>query len=346
MPVEYIQRVLRQTPTRLWINNPTGTELDHAIVAGAISGTTNPSYCSKLLHSEPEYIHGIIDGVISECDDTDKAADLVYQKATARFMKKFLPLYEESDERKGFVTMQDDPRKDDDPDSIVNTALRHSQVGKNYMAKVPVTEVGMEAMANLVTKNIPICATECFSIAQAIAMCEVYHHQAEKCGKWPPFFLTHITGIFDEEIKDYVKREKVDIADEIVNQAGCIVGRKEYQFLKERGYKTIMLGGGARGMYHFSEFVGGNVHITLNWSTVKELNKADAPVVSRIDVETPKEIIAELSEKIPDFRRAYYEDALQTAEFEDFAPLQRFRNSFLKGWQHLLDEIAARRALV
>jgi transaldolase len=242
--------------------------------------------------------------------------------------------------------MQDDPRKDNDPDSIVNAALRHSRVGENYMTKIPVTEAGMEAMAHLITQGIPLCATECFSIAQAVAMCEVYHRQAKKCGKWPPFFITHITGIYDEEIQDYVKRENVEIADEIVHQAGCIVGRKEYQLLRQRGYKTIMLGGGARGMHHFTEFVGGNVHITLNWSTVRELNETDPPVVSCIDLETPKEIIDELSIKIPDFRRAYYEDALQPAEFDNFAPLQRFRNSFLKGWQHLLDEIAARRALV
>lgn len=346
MPNSYIQKVIQQTPTRLWINNPTGADLANALAAGAIAGTSNPAYCSKLIQNEPQYIHPIIDSVIAKCDDDETAADLIYQKATDRFMKAFLPLYEKSGGTQGFVTMQDDPAKDNDPDVIVKAALRHSKVGKNYMAKIPVTEIGMAAMVQLVGKDIPICATECFSISQAIAMCELYQSQAHKTGKWPPFFITHITGIYDEEIKAYIAREKIDIADEIVDQAGCAVGRKEYWLLKERGYKTTMLGGGARGPHHFTEFVGGDAHITVNWSTVEQLNQADGQVVSRIKAVTPDEVIEELSNKLPDFQRAYYEDALSVDEFEPFAPLQRFRNSFLKGWQHLLSEIAQRRSLL
>ena len=40
----YFHRLHQETPTRLWINNPTLEEADLAIEAGAISCTTNPSY--------------------------------------------------------------------------------------------------------------------------------------------------------------------------------------------------------------------------------------------------------------------------------------------------------------
>ena len=40
----YFHRLHQETPTRLWINNPTLEEADLAIDAGAISCTTNPSY--------------------------------------------------------------------------------------------------------------------------------------------------------------------------------------------------------------------------------------------------------------------------------------------------------------
>lgn len=343
MALNYIQRVIRETSTRLWINNPTGDDLRKAIAAGAICGTSNPSYCSKLLQRDPEYIREIIDTAIQEMEDDETAADLIYQRATARFMNAFLPIYEKSDRTQGFVTMQDNPNKDEDPQAIVDAAVRHSRVGRNYMAKIPVIESGMEAMAILIEKEVPICATECFTIAQMISMCELYERISRKCGKSPPFYITHITGIFDEEIRAYVEREKVSIDPEILHQSGCIVARKEYRIIKERGYRTTLLGGGARGMHHFTEFVGGDLHVTLNWSTIEELIRAGNQVIRRIDAETPQEIVEELSNKLPDFRKAYYEDGLRPAEYKDFAPLQRFRNNFLKGWAHLRKEIKERR---
>lgn len=341
----YFHQINRETATRVWINNPTGADLDSAIAAGAINCTTNPSYCSKLLQNEPEYIRPIIDSVIREVENDAEAADLVYQRVCARLMGKFFPLYEKSGWTQGFVTMQDDPHRDEEPRDIIQAALRHCSVGKNFMAKIPVIESGMEAMSDLVERDIPICATECFSIAQTIAMCDLYEQVSKKCDKHPTFFITHITGIYDEEIKDYATKNNVDIALEVLSQAGCIVARKEYQLIKERGYATTILGGGARANYHFTELVGGDVHVTLNWSTMKELIDADGPIVSRIDAQDSQEVIEELYVKIPDFRRAYDEDGLTPAEFKEFAPLLRFRNIFIKGYDHLLKEIAERRVL-
>ena len=335
MSPDYIRRVLNETPTRLWINNPTGEEIGRALAAGAIAGTTNPSYCSKLLQREPGYIGPIIASSAREIADTDAAADLVYQRVTQRFMRAFLPLYQKSSGREGFVTMQDNPNQDEDPQAIVAAAHRHRQVGASYMAKIPVIEAGLEAMARLIPENIPICATECFSLSQAIAMCDLYESVGNKCGTYPPFFITHITGIFDEEIKSFVAREAVAIEPELAAQAGCIVARRIYKLIKKRGYRATLLGGGARGPEHFTEFVGGDLHITLNWDTIQELIAAAPPLVSRIDTEPPAEVIAELCRKLPDFSRAYHEDGLAPAEFKGFAPLQRFRNSFLKGWDDL-----------
>lgn len=344
MAENYIQKVLAHTPTRLWINNPTGEELQKALAVGAISGTTNPSYCSSLLKREPGYIGAIIDEVIGETEDPDAAADLVYQRATARFMEAFLPLYERSGATQGFVTMQDNPSRDEDPKQIVDAAHRHRHVGRNYMAKIPATEAGMEAMAALIQENMPICATECFSIAQAVAVCELYEKMAKKGAKSPPFFITHITGIFDEELREYADKHKLDIQPGLLAQAGCIVARKQYALIKARGYRAVLLGGGARGMQHFTEFVGGDLHITLNWNTIDDLIRSTPEMIPKIQVQANRTDIDELLEKLPYFRTAYSEDALEPKDFKNIAALQRFRNSFLKGWDHLLQEMARRRS--
>ena len=78
MPSGYFYQVIKQTPTRVWINNPTGDDMEKGIAAGAINVTTNPSYCSKLLQREACYIRRIIDEVAAEVQDDNIAADSVY----------------------------------------------------------------------------------------------------------------------------------------------------------------------------------------------------------------------------------------------------------------------------
>jgi transaldolase len=335
-----------QTPTRFWINNPTAEDVERALAAGAVNCTTNPSYCSKLLQTEPDYIRGIIDKVVREVKDNDTAAERVYLEAASRVMRMFLPLYEASGGSQGYVTIQDDPRRDEDPEEIVKAALRGQSLGPNFMAKIPVIESGMEAIEELVGRNVPLCVTEIFCVTQAIDVCERYKRAAEKSGNHPPFFVTHITGIFDQYLSGLVKNERIDVSPEVLEQAGCTIARKQYRILKERAYEGIMLGGGARGLQHFTEFVGGDVHITINWSTAQELIERDGPVVSRIDTPASQGVIDELSEKLPNYRRAYDEDAISAQEYADFGPLVFFKTMFLNGYCRLVDEIAERRARV
>ena len=207
MSRQYFQRVHAETPTRMWINNPTTDDARRAIAAGAVNCTTNPSFCSKLLQSEPEYIGGLIAKTVRQIKDDEPAAEQVYHQASARILEIFRPLYDQSDGTMGFVTIQDDPRYDDDVEHIVDTTMRCTTLGPNFMTKIPVIASGVAAIEELVARNIPICATEVFAVSQAVHMCEVYERAARRSGKNPPFYLTHITGIFDQYMGEVVKAE-------------------------------------------------------------------------------------------------------------------------------------------
>jgi len=313
----YFRRVTKQTPTKLWINNPTPEETDKAIAAGAISCTTNPTYSMKqiLAESERNYVLSVIDDVIKETEDNSKAADLIQQKLAKRIMDKFLPLYEQSPGKQGFVSIQGNPLADDDPDHIIDEALRYRKVGKNFIAKIPVVKAGSKAIEALIPEDMPMIATEVMGIAQAVRTCELYQRVSKECGKHPPFYLTHITGIFDEHLKNVVKRDSIKLSPDVLWQAGCIVARKQYKIFKERGYPGTMLGGGARGLHHFTEMVGADIHITINWiGTADRLIESDPPVVYRINTPAPQYVIDELLAK-----------------------------SFVKGWNYLLKTIEDRR---
>jgi transaldolase len=343
MTADYFHRLHKETPTHFWINNPTAVELDKAIAAGAVSCTTNPAYCSKLITAETAYLHSVIDEVIRTTRDDEQAAIRVYQRTCQRLMKRFQRLYELSGGRCGFVTMQDDPRLEHDPDAIIRCVLENRKLGPNYMAKIPVVAGGMEAIETCVAENIPICATEIFTLTQAIEICERYQRAAARTGNHPAFFVTHISGIFDEYVEKVAKRERLTLSPEALRQGGCAIARKEYALLKQRGYAGILLGGGARGTHHFLELVGGTLDVTINWSTAQEILDANPPLVSRIDAEPDPRVIKELNDKVPAFRQCYAEDGLPPEKFADFGPVQLFRNAFLKGWYLLLAEVVARR---
>lgn len=210
----YFQRVAQETLTRVWVNNPSRAEIQKAIEAGAVSCTTNLSYCSKMILQESDYLNGVMDQVIEQEQDSNVAAERTYHIAAQRVIDASLPIYEKTAGLHGFVTVQGDPRLDKSPDAMVDEALRCRNLDPNFMAKIPVTKAGIEAIERLVEHNVPVCATEIFSLSQAVHMCEAYQHASERSRQHPPFFVTHITGIFDQLFEETVKKEHIEISPE------------------------------------------------------------------------------------------------------------------------------------
>ena len=121
--------------------------------------------------------------------------------------------------------------------------------------------------------------------------------------------------------------------------------RKLYSIMQERGYPGTMIAGGARGLQHVTEMVGGKICCTINWEgTADKLLEQDPPVVERLFNPVPGYVIEELCAKLPDFRRGWLEDGLGVEEFEDFGPVRRFRGTFTSSWQRILGLIQERRA--
>jgi transaldolase len=340
----YFHRLHAETPTRLWINNPTLAEADLAIAAGAISCTSNPAYSARIIKTEPERAARAIQAGIQESADNQRAADIAQQRIVKDIMDKFLPLYEQAPGLQGLVSIQGNPHLDEDPAHIVDEAFRFRKISPNFITKIPCTAAGLKAFEQLIPENMPIIATEVFALSQASEVCELYQRVSKQCGKYPPFYVTHISGIFDECLAKTAEREGIEVSGEALKQAGCILAKRQYAMMRQRGYNITLMGGGARGTHHFTEMVGGALHVTINWSTAEEIIKADQPVISRIDAAADQAIVDELCDKLPDFRAAYRDDGLTIEEFGEFAPLQFFRNMFVKGWDALADTVREHRA--
>ncbi len=342
----YFHRVHRHSPTMFWINNPTREEARLAIAQGALGCTNNPSYSHKMLTnpSEAAQARKFLQEAVAETRDDDEAAAIYQRKLVKQVQEIFYPLWEKSNGLHGYVSIQGDPVHEHDPQVIIDEARKNGALGKNIAIKIPCTGAGLKAMETLIPEGYPINATEIMSVAQGIELCEMYRSISAKARKSPPIWLSFITGIYDEYLENYVRDHKVAIDGDIVRQAGMAATRKMYQIIHDRGYAPVIIGGGARQLRHFTEMVGGNQVVTINWKGAADLLIEQNPdVVHRFFNPAPPLVIDELLEKLPDFRKGWDPKALSTHEYEEFGPVVLFRSMFLKSWNAVLDEIRSMR---
>ncbi len=346
MADRYFQRVAALTPTKFWINNPTLEQATWAIANGAVGCTNNPSYAQKMMDHPDDGARAsqLLDQVVAETGDDAKAVIVHQARLVGPIAETFLPLWRQSGGQHGFVSIQGDPINDEDPDLIVSEALENREVSPNIACKIPTTAAGIAAMEKLVPLDVALNATEIFAVAQMTVLCDLYEKLAAESGKRPMIYMSHIAGIYDDYLRNYVAEHDIDINPDVLWQAGLAVARKVYGIMMERGYSAVFVGGGARGLHHFTEMVGGDVCITINWEgTADILIDQDPPVVERLFNPVADYVIDELSEKLPDFRRGYEDNGLTVDEFDDFGPVQLFRSSFVKSWTRMLKEVADRR---
>jgi transaldolase len=341
----YFLRVTQQTPTEFWINNPTRAQADMAIPLAASGCTNNPSYSQKMVDHPTEGVYAgkILDETLKEVNDDWQAVAELQRRLVKPIAEKFMPIYQKHAGSKGFVSIQGDPIHEEDPDVIIREALENRKVSPNICCKIPTTQAGLQAMEYLISQDVPLNATEIYAIRQAVVLCETYQRASRKYGKAPQLYISHIAGIYDDYLQNLVKKEAIQISPDVLWQAGLAVARKLYQIMEERHYPGIFVAGGARGLHHFTEMVGGKVCCTINWEgTADKLIEQNPPVVYRLFNPIPQKVIDELNEKLPDFKRGYLEDGLEVEEFEAFGPVNLFRSIFINSWKRVLDLVRAR----
>ena len=344
----YFLRVKEQTQTRFWINNVTREEARLAIEAGAVGCTQNPSYTWKMMNdpTEQKHINELLKEIFKDEPDDNEALVKLQRALIADIAEIFMPMYEESNGKIGFVSIQGDPFHED-TDTIVRHARYNRQAAKNMMAKIPVTKEGLEAIEILVKEQIPINATEVMAIRQAMDVCEVYMKAIEGMKDPAPILYSHIAGIYDEYLQNYVKENNIDISSDVLWQAGISVAKKCYWMTQEKAYPVGFIGGGARGLHHFTEMVGSKTNITINWKgAADQLIAQNPPVVQHFLRPTPDSVTDELLEKLPDHRKAYMLNEIVPEEYEHYGPVVLFRSSFEKAWANALKYIADLRATI
>ena len=343
MTASYFARLTAETPTRVWVNNPTIEELDLALAQGAVGCTTNPGYGGNLLKRAPEQVRPIIADCVGLSDDDSAVADLVQQRLVARIVERFRPLYDASGGRFGYVSIQGAPEADTDAHHILAEGRAGHALGPNAAAKIPATAPGFVAFEALVAAGAPTIVTEVFSLAQLVNTCERYLAVTARTGVRPPFFMSPISGIFGDHLKALAARDGIPVSIGDVDLVGVALARACYSLVQERAYPVVLLIGGSRIPFDLTGLVGAEMYATINWSTFAEVMADPAPFDRGFDIPIDPAVLDRLGAAFDDVRRAFRLDGLTLEEFEGFGPVQHFRNLFIAGWRAVREAIAEER---
>lgn len=207
--------------------------------------------------------------------------------------------------------------------------------------KIPVTAAGVLAIEEATYQGVSINATVCFTVPQALAVAEAVERGLERrtqeglpTEEMSPV-CTIMVGRVDDWLQVLVKRDGVLVTPGYVHWGGIACMKRAYQIYQQRGYRTRLLSAAYRHHLHWTEFVGGDVVLTIPYGWQKKFNAYDYILEERMEIPVAGEIVDELYQKFADFRRAYDPDGLTPAEFDTYGATVRTLRSFIASYREL-----------
>lgn len=118
--------------------------------------TTNPPLSYAAIQDNPEYWRKWIAEQVEEsgAQKIDTMFWLTYKEIVRRGAETYLPMFEKSNGKFGYISGQTDPRSKFDADAMVSQGVELAAIAPNVMVKVPGTAEGYETIRILSSKGI------------------------------------------------------------------------------------------------------------------------------------------------------------------------------------------------
>jgi transaldolase len=332
-----LHQMTQTTPTCLWNDSAALDELTHSIEDGAVGATCNPVIAASILKHEMPVWRPRIETLLKEMPTAteDQVAWKLVEELSVRAAKLLEPIFVEQKGRNGRLSIQTNPRLYRNTAAIVEQAVAFGRLAPNMIVKIPVTSAGIPAIEEATYRGVSINATVSFSLPQCIAVAEALERglwRREKEGleiaSMGPV-CTIMVGRLDDWLRVVMEKEAISIEPGHLDWAGVAVFKKAYRIFRERGYRTRLLAAAFRNHMHWSELIGADAVISPPYAWQRRLNASGIEVKSRIDDPVKPEVVDQLLAHFKDFRRAYSEDGMAVAEFDDFGPTRRTLRQFI-----------------
>jgi len=329
--------------TEIWNDSCSCSELAYCIENGGVGATTNPVIVLNVLKKEIKDWDARIKMVIQENPTAteDEIVWLVIKLLGAKASELLYPRFKETNGKQGRISFQTNAKYYRSKELMVSHACDLAKTVENSQIKIPASKAGIEAFEELTYQGISINATVSFTVSQAIAVAEAVERGLDRRVKEGKSITTMnpvctiMIGRVDDYLKDYVKANKLLVEPEILEWAGVAVVKNAYQIYEQRNYRTKLLIAAFRNPYHWHEFIGGKLALTIPYEWQIKYNNSNFKIESTINKVIDASVLAKL-QQLPEFNKAYDESGLTETEFESYGAFIKTMNGFLNGYDELV----------
>jgi transaldolase len=333
----YLDWVIKNTPTKWWHDSAEAAELDLGLERGAVGVTTNPFLSNLALATDRALWAADIDAVLARQLAAEPKAEALMRIPVTKAAAKFLPIFEASGARDGYVCAQVSPLRAGDRDCMLPMARRFHTWAPNIAVKLPATAAGLYVLEDCVAEGITCTATVSFTVPQAVAIGE--RHKAgiararAKGIKPGKCFAVIMIGRLDDYLREVAHDTLAQVNEQDICQAGLAATKRAYAVYRERGYEAVLLVAALRGDYHLTELAGADLIMSIAPGWQKPFVTKDYPREPRITCPVPADVIERL-QKMPEFVRSYEPDGMAPSDFMGFGATQRTLGQFAEvGWK-------------
>src|SRR3984957_7865982 len=338
-----LHEMTQTTPTCLWNDSATLSELTYSIEHGGVGATCNPVIVLDALIKEAHLWNDRIRALAAESPTAteEEIGWKLVEEISSKRSELLRPIFAQHKGRNGRLSIQTDPHYYRSAAALLEQARRFDGLAPNMIVKIPATQAGIAAIEEATFRGISINATVSFALPQCIAVAEAMERgfsRREKAGHDVSMMgpvCTIMGGRLDDWLKVVAEKQDITLEPGYLEWAGVAVFKKAYKIFRERGYRVRLLSAAFRNHMQWSELVGGDVVISPPYKWQVRFNASDVSVAPRIENPVDPEIVSQLLKKFPDFRRAYNEDGLSVAEFDKYGPTVRTLRQFLEATHEL-----------
>jgi transaldolase len=321
--------------------------------------TTNPALSLQAINDDPSFWENVAKDIIAENPDIDKEGLFwsLYRLVVKRGSDMYMPLFEKTEYKEGYLSGQVDPRSVFDKEAMLEQALDIATINPNVMIKIPGSGEGYEVIEELTARGISTNNTLSFVLPQLVDCAESVKkglERAKKNGvdlsKWRSV-ITHMEGRFGDlgGLRDAAAEQGIELTEGEVRQAELAIFKKAYKYLEDNNLSSKMLScslkigptvNGQNRIWHLEEKTGANVVVTCPPSFIDTVMNFEGEkdivfVKDRIHAETPKEVMDKLM-RIPYFEKGYAVDGYTRDEYNTHPALQRTAAQFSKATEEMV----------
>ena len=325
--------------------------------------TTNPPLSLAAVKDNPGFWSDYVKNLIRENPGkgVEEVFWMTYKRIVERGAQFFMPVWEKSKHRYGYLSGQVDPRDCYNADRMLKQALDIAQISPNIMVKAPGTREGYEVIEKLTARGIATNNTLAFTVPQFCACMEAVQRGLEKAKedgvdlfRWRSV-ITQMSARYGTlgDLKAQADSRGIELSEVDIRWAELAIFKRGYRILQEKKLPSKMLmcsmrisppmNDGSKASWHIEKIAGGDVVYTCPPGYILELMEVEdqlKPFRPEAIDETPPKAILEKLMRLPYFVQAYEPDDMSREEFNKQGALVATAAEFAKATRATVDFVA------